>query len=98
MARDGRYVIIAFLQGPKAELDMRRVLGRRLTITGSTLRPQTTAEKAVIAAEVAEHVLPLLGSGQVVPIIHATFPLAEASLAHELMESSQHMGKIVLET
>jgi len=98
LGRDGRYVIIAFLQGPKAELDMRRVLGNRITITGSTLRPQTTEEKAAIATELSDHVLPLLDSGDVRPIIHATFPLADARLAHELMESSQHMGKIVLET
>lgn len=97
LGRDGRYVIIAFLQGPKAELNMRNVLGKRLTITGSTLRPQTTAEKAAIASEISEQVIPLLESGRVRPIIHATFPLADARLAHELMESSQHMGKIVLE-
>jgi NADPH2:quinone reductase len=96
LGRDGRYVIIAFLQGPTAELNMRRVLGMRLTITGSTLRPQTTVEKANIAAEVESIVLPLLESGQARPIIHATFPLAEAAAAHMLMESSQHMGKIVL--
>lgn len=97
LGQDGRYVIIAFLQGPKAELDMRQVLGKRLTITGSTLRPQTTDEKAAIASEISEKVVPLLESGRVGPIIHATFPLADARLAHELMESSQHMGKIVLE-
>jgi len=97
LGRDGRYVIIAFLQGPSAELNMRAVLGKRLTITGSTLRPQTTAEKAAIATELEEKVLPLLESGKVRPIIHATFPLAEASRAHALMESSEHMGKIVLE-
>jgi NADPH2:quinone reductase len=97
LGRDGRYVIIAFLQGSKAELDMRRVLGKRLTITGSTLRPQTTAEKAAIAAELEKHVLPLLESGTVRPIIDATFPLGEAAKAHALMESSKHMGKIVLE-
>jgi NADPH2:quinone reductase len=97
LGRDGRYVIIAFLQGPSAKLNMRAVLGKRLTITGSTLRPQTTAEKAAIAAELEEKVLPLLESGKVRPIIHATFPLAEASRAHTLMESSEHMGKIVLE-
>ena len=97
LGRDGRYVIIAFLQGPSAELNMRALLGKRLTITGSTLRPQTTAEKAAIAAELEEKVLPLLESGKVRPIIHATFPLAEASRAHALMESSEHMGKIVLE-
>jgi len=96
--RDGRYVIIAFLKGPVAELDMRQVLAKRLTITGSTLRPQTIAEKTAIAAELEQHVVPLLAAGLVRPIICATFPLTEARLAHELMESSRHMGKIVLET
>ena len=98
LARDGRYVIIAFLGGPKAELNMRRVLTERLTITGSTLRPQTVGEKAAIAESLCEIVLPWLESGAVGPIIDQTFPLADAKLAHELMESSQHMGKIVLET
>ena len=97
LARDGRYVIIAFLQGPSAELNMRPVLGKRLSITGSTLRPQTIGEKAEIAVELEREVLPLLESGQVRPIIHTTFPLADARFAHELMESSQHMGKIVLQ-
>jgi len=97
LGRDGRYVIIAFLQGPKGELDMRRVLGWRLTITGSTLRPQTTAEKAAIATDLEQHVLPLLESGIVRPIIDSTFSLADACKAHALMESSKHMGKIVLE-
>jgi putative PIG3 family NAD(P)H quinone oxidoreductase len=98
LGRDGRYVIIAFLQGPSAALNMSQVLLKRLTITGSTLRPQTTDEKATIAAQVRDHVLPLLESGDIRPIIHSTFPLADARLAHELMESSRHMGKIVLET
>ena len=98
LRRDGRYVIIAFLQGSSAELDMRPVLGKRLTITGSTLRPQTVAEKAEIAGDLAAQVLPLVESGDVSPVIHATFPLARASDAHLLMESSGHMGKIVLET
>ena len=97
LGHDGRYVIIAFLQGSKAELDMRQVLGKRLTITGSTLRPQTTAEKTTIAAELQDRVLPLLDSGTIRPIIDATFPLGDAAKAHALMESSQHMGKIVLE-
>ena len=96
MALEGRYAIIAFLQGPTAELNMRVVLGRRLTITGSTLRPQSTAEKALIADGVAANVLPMLESGSVRPIIDSTFPLQEAAAAHELMESSSHMGKIVL--
>ena len=97
LGRDGRYVIIAFLQGPTAELDMRRVLGKRLTITGSTLRPQTVAEKAAIAADLERRILPLLETGIVRPIIDSVFPLADAADAHALMESSRHMGKIVLE-
>jgi len=96
LARDGRYAIIAFLGGSVAELDVRPVTLKRLTITGSTLRPQTVAEKAAIAAGLAENVLPLLESQAVKPVIHTTFALDEAQAAHELMESSQHMGKIVL--
>ena len=96
LAHDGRYLIIAFLTGPVATLDMRQVLMKRLTITGSTLRPQSTAEKSTIASNLAENVLPLLQSGEVKPVIHSTFRLADAALAHELMESSAHMGKIVL--
>lgn len=97
LAKDGRYVIIAFLRGSRAELDLRQVLVRRLTITGSTLRPQTVAEKAAIAEALREHVLPRLGSGDVRPVICRTFSLGDVGLAHELMESNQHMGKIVLE-
>lgn len=96
MARDGRYAIIAFLQGPVAELNVRPITLKRLTITGSTLRPQTIEEKAQIARGLEENILPLLESGQVRPIIHKTFPLDDAAAAHELMESSRHMGKIVL--
>ena len=98
LRRDGRYVIIAFLEGSTAELDMRPVLSKRLTITGSTLRPQSVGEKADIAGQLAAHVLPMLESGEVAPIIYATYPLADARTAHALMESSAHMGKIVLET
>ena len=96
MALEGRYAIIAFLQGPKAELNMRIVLGRRLTITGSTLRPQTVAEKSLLADQVRTNVLPLLESGTVRPVIDSTFSLNDAAAAHQLMESSQHKGKIVL--
>jgi putative PIG3 family NAD(P)H quinone oxidoreductase len=96
MALEGRYAIIAFLQGPTAELNMRVVLGKRLTVTGSTLRPQSTADKTFIADNVSENVLPLLETGQVKPIIDSTFSLQDAAAAHELMESSKHMGKIVL--
>jgi putative PIG3 family NAD(P)H quinone oxidoreductase len=96
LALEGRYAIIAFLLGPRAELNMRGVLGKRLTITGSTLRPQSDDDKARIAGHLRENVLPLLESGQVRPIIDRTFALADAAAAHELMESSRHMGKIVL--
>jgi len=96
LARDGRYIIIAFLGGPSAELNLGAVLGKRLTITGSTLRPQTIDEKARIARQLEEKLLPLLASGSVRPIIFQEFPLAEAGGAHALMESSEHMGKIVL--
>jgi putative PIG3 family NAD(P)H quinone oxidoreductase len=97
LTREGRLAIIAFLGGPVSELNLRVVLAKRLTITGSTLRPQTTGEKARIADALAEHVLPLLEAGTVKPVVYATFPLADAAAAHELMESSRHMGKIVLE-
>lgn len=97
LARDGRYIIIAFLQGPTAELNLRAVIGKRITITGSALRPQTDAEKALIASNLRDRILPLIESGTVKPIIYHSFPLAEAARAHELMESSHHMGKIVLE-
>jgi NADPH2:quinone reductase len=75
---------------------MRVVLGRRLTITGSTLRPQSVKEKSLIAAQVRDNALPLLESGAVRPIIDSTFSLNDAAAAHRLMESSRHMGKIVL--
>jgi NADPH:quinone reductase-like Zn-dependent oxidoreductase len=77
---------------------MGRVLGKRLTITGSTLRPQTVVEKAAIARDVEANVLPLLESGAVRPIIDSVFALSDAAAAHELMERSRHMGKIVLDT
>jgi NADPH2:quinone reductase len=98
LRRDGRYVIIAFLAGSVAELDMRDVLLKRLTITGSTLRPQTIAEKAAIARNLEEEVLPLIHSGDVRPVIDSVFPLEAAAEAHKLMETSRHMGKIVLTT
>jgi putative PIG3 family NAD(P)H quinone oxidoreductase len=97
LRRDGRYVIIAFLGGSKAELDMRAVLAKRLSITGSTLRPQTKLQKAAIATQLRKQVLPLLESGIVKPIVDQMFPLAAAADAHRLMESSKHMGKIVLQ-
>lgn len=97
LAVDGRLVQIAFLQGSKAELDLRPVMLRRLTITGSTLRPRSVAQKAEIARALRRNVWPLLETGAVRPVVHATFPLEEARRAHELMESSTHLGKIILE-
>lgn len=97
LGRDGRYIIIGFLQGWKAELNLRPVLAKRISITGSLLRPQTVKEKAAIARSCELSVLPLLESGSVKPCVYATFPLGKAAEAHALMESSRHMGKIVLE-
>ncbi len=96
LAPDGRHVSIAFLRGSKAEIDFNGVMRKRLTLTGSTLRPRPIADKAAIADKLLEHVWPKIASGAVKPLIHATFPLAEASKAHALMESSEHIGKIVL--
>ncbi len=96
MAFDARLVQIAVQGGPKAEISLLPVMLKRLTITGSTLRARDTAFKADIAKNLLENVWPLLDYGQIKPIIHATFPLAEAAQAHALMESSQHIGKIIL--
>jgi len=99
LAMDGRLVVIGFMEGePTASIDLRRILGRRLTITGSALRPRTVAEKGVIAESLRREVWPLLERGAVKPIVYRTFPLAEAAAAHRLMESSEHVGKIVLTT
>jgi NADPH2:quinone reductase len=97
LADDGRLVQIAFLSGPKVELNFAQVMARRLTITGSTLRPQSDAAKAAIAEDLARQVWPLLAAGKVAPVMDETFPLAEAAAAHARMESSAHIGKIVLE-
>lgn len=96
LADDGRIVIIALLGGAKANVDLGQVLRRRLTITGSTLRPRPVAFKAQIARELRERVWPLLAAGQIKPVIYTTFPLEEAAAAHALMESSAHVGKIML--
>ena len=95
-APDGRIVSIAFLQGSKAEINFMPVMLKRLTLTGSTLRIRPVEEKAAIAAELEAKVWPLIASSKVKPIIHKTFPLAEAAAAHTLMESSTHIGKIIL--
>jgi len=96
LADDGRLVQIAFLQGPKVELNFAQVMVRRLTITGSTLRPQSDLAKARIAESLRSHVWPLLAAGRIAPVMDSEFPLAEAAAAHERMESSRHIGKIVL--
>jgi putative PIG3 family NAD(P)H quinone oxidoreductase len=96
LADDGRLVQIAFLNGPKVELNFAQVMMRRLTITGSTLRPQSDLAKARIAEGLRAHVWPLIEAGRVTPVMDSEFPLAEASAAHARMESSAHIGKIVL--
>jgi NADPH2:quinone reductase len=97
LAMDGRLVLIAFLQGSKAEnFDFVTVMTKRLTITGSTMRPRSTGQKGAIASALREKVWPALDAGRCAPVIHATFPLAEAAAAHQLMESSTHIGKIML--
>jgi NADPH2:quinone reductase len=96
LADDGRIVVIALLGGAKANVDLGQVLRRRLTITGSTLRPRPVAFKAQIARELRERVWPLLEAGRIKPVIYQTFPLEEAAAAHTLMESSAHVGKIML--
>jgi NADPH2:quinone reductase len=95
-ALNGRIVQIAFLQGSKVEIDFTRLMLKRLTHTGSTLRARSVAEKAAIAAALEEKVWPLFASGKVRPVIHATLPLGDAAKGHALMESSAHIGKIVL--
>ena len=96
LAEDGRLVIIAVQGGVKSDFNAGLVLRRRLTITGSTLRPRSVAFKGAIAKALREHVWPLLAAGQVRPVIHSTFAAADAARAHALMESNQHIGKIVL--
>jgi NADPH:quinone reductase len=96
LAIDGRLVQIAFLQSSKVELDLMQVMRRRLTITGSTLRPRSPEEKGAIARELTAHVWPLFETGVIKPVIHAEFPLERAADAHRMMETSQHVGKIVL--
>ncbi len=97
LADDGRLVQIAFLTGPKVELNFAQLMVRRLTITGSTLRPQSDAAKAAIAAELEREVWPLLSSGRIAPVIDTAFPLDAADRAHARMESSAHIGKLVLD-
>jgi NADPH:quinone reductase-like Zn-dependent oxidoreductase len=97
LAMDGRLVQIGLMEGEAtAAIDFRRVLGRRLTLTGSTLRPRSVVEKGAIAAALRREVWPLLDTGVVKPVIYATFPLRDAAEAHRVMETSEHVGKLVL--
>jgi NADPH:quinone reductase len=96
LAEDGRLVFIAFLRGMKAEMDIGLVMRKRLTITGSTLRPRPVAFKGALAKSLREKIWPLIEAGRIKPEIYKTFPLEQAAEAHRLMESSQHIGKIVL--
>ena len=96
LADEGRLVFIAFLRGPKTELDINELMRRRLVLTGSTLRPRPVEFKGAVARSLREHVWPLIEAGKIKPVIFKTFPLARAAEAHRLMESSQHIGKLVL--
>ena len=96
LAEEGRLVFIAYLRGPKTELDIDAVMRRRLTITGSTLRPRSAEFKAYLARHLRDKIWPLIEAGRIKPQVFKTFPLGEAAEAHRLMESSQHIGKIVL--
>jgi len=94
---EGRLVQIAFLAGPQAEVSLAPIMVKRLTVTGSTLRPQSIEAKAKIAANLRRTVWPLVEAGRVKPVMHASFPLAEAARAHQMMEDGDHIGKIVLQ-
>jgi len=98
LAQDGRLVNIAFLKGSTVEINLIHVMLKRLTMTGSTLRPRPVAFKAAIARKLKERIWPLIETEKITPFIHSTFPLADAGEAHALMESSEHIGKIVLYT
>jgi NADPH2:quinone reductase len=96
LADDGRLVFIAYLRGPKTEMSIDAVMRRRLTITGSTLRPRSVEFKGYLARNLREKIWPLIEAGKIRPEIYKTFPLEQAAEAHRLMESSQHIGKLVL--
>ena len=95
-AMEGRLVVISLIGGARGEINLNTLMSKRLTVTGSTLRIRSVAQKAIVAEGVKRNVWPLIAAGRVKPVIHATFPLAQASEAHRLMESSKHIGKIVL--
>jgi NADPH2:quinone reductase len=96
LAEDGRLVFIAYLRGPKSELDIDAVMRKRLTLTGSTLRPRPVEYKGSVARKLREKIWPLIEAGKIKPEIYQTFALEQAPDAHRLMESSRHIGKLVL--
>ena len=96
LAKDGRLVHIATTHGSEVNLDLRTVMAKRLVITGSTLRSRSVAEKTQLRDDIEEHMWPLVRDGKIRPVIDQIFPLHEAGKAHERMESSRHIGKIVL--
>jgi NADPH:quinone reductase-like Zn-dependent oxidoreductase len=95
-AIDGRIIQIAFLKGSKVDIDLMRLMMRRLTLTGSTLRAQSTEAKARMARAIEEHVWPLIAEGKLKPVIDSTFKLTDAAAAHARIEDPDHIGKIVL--
>jgi NADPH2:quinone reductase len=95
-SRDGRIVSLSFIKGSRVEVDMMPILLKRLTVIGSTLRPRSARTKAAIAKNLKEQIWPLIESGKIKPLIAARFPLDNAVEAHKLMESSKHIGKIIL--
>ncbi len=98
LAMDGRLVLIAFMGGSKVEgLDLTAIMTRRLTVTGSTMRARTASQKADIASALRAKVWPVLAKGRCGPMIHQVFPLEQAAEAHRLMESSTHIGKVMLQ-
>ncbi|MEA3015085.1 MAG: NADPH:quinone reductase [Sphingomonadales bacterium] len=98
LAEDGRHISIAMQRGAAAEINIARIMGRRLMLTGSLLRPRPVAFKSLVADEIARSVWPYVEDGRLKPVVHATFPLAQAADAHRLMETGDHVGKIVLTT
>jgi NADPH:quinone reductase len=96
LAEEGRHVSIAVQRGAVAEINIGRLMQRRLILTGSTLRPRSSHYKAMVAEDIARNVWPLVRDGRLKPVIHSTFPLADAAKAHALMEAGEHVGKIVL--
>ncbi len=97
LSMDGRLAMIAFLGGPKAEINFAQIMAKRITVTGSTLRPRSIQDKAVIAEALREIVWPMIEAGRIAPVMDSTFPLGQAADAHRRIESSGHIGKIVLE-